>query len=300
VVPDRPLIPLLHQAPSLCILDVQCVHVTNSPKFFIYPDSHFDESARMPLIRSLTLVNPSLDDRIFHCLSDAYYLSFAPLPAPCFYAEGINLLYNPFWDSTQAKAALLCSRITHLAELRISVLSDGCLELIHTISESFPSLKVLELHRYPTTTPTSPQPFASHLLYLSGLYSCMTIQDVREISLPLASLPRLVELRLDLNIKHERGLTWERHPSKRTALLVSKLIPQLKSVSLLCGRQDDSAYWEKYNVFWEEGEVRVTLEDLGWLKYPCEHFTYLTMHMILILHSGTTSNQCNVSPCCYY
>ncbi|KAF8510388.1 hypothetical protein JB92DRAFT_442101 [Gautieria morchelliformis] len=73
-------------------------------------------------------------------------------------------------------------------ELRISVLSDGCLELVQTISESFPLLKVLELHRYPTTTPTSPQPF-----------------DVREISLALASLPRLAELRLGSRNRPETG-----------------------------------------------------------------------------------------------
>ncbi|KAF8481377.1 hypothetical protein JB92DRAFT_1738078 [Gautieria morchelliformis] len=260
VVPYRPLIPLLRQAPSLCILDVQCVHETNSPKFFIYPESHFDGAARMPVIRSLTLTNPSLDDRIFHYLSDAHYLSFAPLPTPRYYSDEISLLYTPIWNATQATAALLCSRVPHLTELRISVLSDGCLELVQAISESFPLLKVLELHRYPTTTPTSPQPF-----------------DVREVSLALASLPRLTELRLDLNIEHEGALPWESHPSQRTALLVSKIIQQLKSVSFLRGvqgvrerrvPQDDSAYWEKYNVFWEEGEVRVSPEDLDFLNYP--------------------------------
>jgi hypothetical protein len=296
VVPNRPLIPLLRQAPSLCVLDVQCDHDTNSPQFFIYPESHFEEAARMPLIRSLTLTNPSLGDRVFHYLSDTHYLSFAPLPTPYYHTEGISLLCRPIWNAKQATAALLRSRIPHLTELRMSVESDGCLELIHTISESFPLLEVLELHRFPTTTPPSPQPFARHLLlYLSDLCSRVIIQDVREISLPLASLPRLAELRLDLNIKHEGALQWESHPSERTALLVSKSIPQLKSVSFLCGRQRDSAYWEKYNVFWEAGEVRLTLEDLVWLNYPCEHSNYATVHIILILPSGTTSNQCSIA-----
>jgi hypothetical protein len=160
VVPDRPLISWLRQAPLLHTLDIQCFHAANSTQFIVYPDSQVDEASRMPSIRSLTLANPSPKDRIFDHLSDIHYLSFPALPKAVYHMEGVSVLYTPIWNATQAKEALLRCSMPNLLELRISIQDHGYLDLTHTISQVFPSLKVLELHRYPIRVPRSAEQFA--------------------------------------------------------------------------------------------------------------------------------------------
>jgi hypothetical protein len=203
VVPDKPLISWLRQAPLLQILDVQCFHAQNSPPFFIYPDSQFDEASGIPEVRSLTLANPSPHDRIFDYLSDVQFLSFPALPKPRYYARDVSVLRAHIWNATQAKEALLRCRMPNLVELRISVEDHGCSDLIHTISQVFPSLKVLELHRYPIEVPRSAEPFACSLYCVSlGAYLPVIVQ---EIPFALGNLPRLTNLRLDLNLRSDVG-----------------------------------------------------------------------------------------------
>jgi hypothetical protein len=276
VVPDRPLISWLRQAPLLHTLDVECFHATNSPQFFVYPDSQVDETARMPSIRSLTLANPSPKDRIFDHLSDIQYLSLPALPKAVYEMEGVSVLYAPIWNSTQAMEALLRCSTPNLVELRISIQDDGYLDLTHTISQVFPSLKVLELHRYPIRVPRSAEQFACFLYYVLLTSHLQLI--FQEIPFALVDLPLLTDLRLDLNLRHEEAKYNARpqtYPSKAScdldeeiALLAAQSIPQLESVSLLfLGRYERRApvlppvFWRKFHVFRNMDGVHVTLAE---------------------------------------
>jgi hypothetical protein len=276
VVPDRPLISWLRQAPLLHTLDVECFHATNSPQFFVYPDSQVDEAARMPSIRSLTLANPSPKDRIFDHLSDIQYLSFPALPNAAYQMEGVGVLYSSVWNATQAKEVLFRCSMPNLVELRISVEDHGCSDLVHTISQVFPSLKVLELHRYPIEVPSSTEQFAC-LLYCVLLISHLHLV-VQEIPFALVDLPLLTDLRLDLNLRREKAEFYPRYdayPSipyraldEKIALRVAESIPQLKSVSLLFrGRHERGApllppiFWREFAVSRNMGGMQVMLKQ---------------------------------------
>ena len=266
VVPDRPLSSWLRQAPLLHDLDVR-FHADNSPQFFIYPHSQFDEAARIPEIRSLTLANPSPKDRIFDHLSDVHYLSFPALPPAEYSTEGVSFLVTPIWDATKAKEALLRCRMPNLVELQISVQDHGCSELINIISQAFPSLEVLELHRYPIYESSSEEQFV-----------CSSrqplVRDFQEIPFALAALPRLTHLRLDLNLKSDIGeierLEYKlyRNLQEKTALYVAENIPQLESVSMLYRIKqmrrvltNPNTIWKKFNVSRNADKVRVMLDD---------------------------------------
>jgi hypothetical protein len=252
VVPDRPLISWLRQAPLL----------------FIYPDSHFDEAVRLPEIRSLTLANPSPQDHIFDHLSDIHYLSFLVLPEADGHMERVNVLDAPIWNATQAKVALLRCQMPNLAELRISIQDHAYSDLIHAISQMFPSLKVLELHRYPMKTLISAEQFACSLYCV--LLETDLLVIIQEISSAFMNLSLLTDLRLDLNLRRWEEAGLGASPSRayrdlntEVAVFVAESLPKLESVSILQrGRQVRGSlvgppiYWKIFNVSRNMGGVQ--------------------------------------------
>ena len=82
----------------------------------------------------------------------------------------------------------------------------------------------------------------------------------------LASLPRLTELRLDLNVRRDPTMSrYDRRLYDKAALLVADIIPQLKFVSLFIRCDTRAGIWKKYNVPLHVDGVRETLENVDFV-----------------------------------